>query len=80
VADAPARRSLVAPASADVLTTVSAAVEASAPPAPTVQDLPHILVSVASQLVDAALAPMLDTEPDAVTVAMGGAGLGASRD
>ena len=67
VADAPARRSLVAPASADVLTTVSAAVEASAPPAPTVQDLPHILVRVASQLVDAALAPMLATGPRSPT-------------
>ena len=67
VADAPARRSLVAPASADVLTTVSAAVEASAPPAPTVQDLPHILVRVASQLVDTALAPMLATGPRSPT-------------
>ena len=67
VADAPARRSLVAPASADVLTTGSAAVEASAPPAPTVQDLPHILVRVASQLVDAALAPMLATGPRSPT-------------
>ena len=57
----------MAPASADVLTTVSAAVEASAPPAPTVQDLPHILVRVASQLVDTALAPMLATGPRSPT-------------
>ena len=63
VADVPTRRTLVAPASAGLLTTVSAAVVAPAPPQPGLEDVleePHtFLVGVVAHLVNAVLTPLL---------------------
>ena len=67
VADAPARYSLVAPASADVLTTAPTAAVASAQPAPAAQEVPDTLVGMASQLVATALEPLLSPNPAAPT-------------